>query len=224
MQSPFSEQYSDYVKKLAAEANVIAVSVDYGLFPTRPIPACYEDSWTALQWAVSASHVQGSGPEPWLNDHADFQRVFIGGDSAGGNITHTLVSRAAGLSEVGVKVVGAVLMHPYFGGTDDDRMWLYMHPTNQGLTDPRLKPAAEDLRGLGCEKALVFVAEKDHLMDVGMEYAEELKKSGWNGQVELVVNRGREHCFHLFDPTDEQAIDNQKRIISFINNTHHNQP
>ncbi|KAJ0010240.1 hypothetical protein Pint_34445 [Pistacia integerrima] len=97
---------------LSAEAGAIVVSVEYGLFPDRPIPACYEDSWAALQWV--ASHVSGSGPEPWLNDHADFGKVFIGGDSAGGNISHTLAFRVGSIGLPGVKVVGVILIHPYF--------------------------------------------------------------------------------------------------------------
>ncbi|GMH10035.1 hypothetical protein Nepgr_011876 [Nepenthes gracilis] len=214
IQSPFSTQYHNYVQNLAAGANIIAVSVDYGLFPKRPIPACYEDSWAALQWV--ASHAHGGGPDPWLNDHADLARVFIGGDSAGGNISHTLASRVGSIGLPGVRVVGAILVHPFFGGTDDDRMWLYMCPTNKGLTDPRMKPAAEDLERLGCERVLVFVAEKDHLVDVGKAYVEELKKSGWKGTVEIVENKERQHCFHLHDPQDEQAIAIQKRIVSFI--------
>ncbi|GAB4847526.1 hypothetical protein Ancab_026585 [Ancistrocladus abbreviatus] len=214
MQSPFSAQYHNYVKNLAADANVIAVSVDYGLFPKRPIPACYEDSWAALQWV--ASHAIGNGPDDWLNTHADFQRVFITGDSAGGNISHTLLSRVGSVGLPGVKVVGGILVHPYFGGTSDDSMWMYMCPTNKGLMDPRLKPPVEDLARLGCEKVLVFVAEKDHLLPVGKAYVEELKKSGWRGAVKIVENKEKDHCFHIFYPQDEQAVANQKRIISFI--------
>ena len=59
-------------------------------------------------------------------------------------------------------------------------MWLNMCPTNGELEDPRLKPVARVLARLGCERLLIFVAEKDHLMVVGKNYYEELKKS-WGG-------------------------------------------
>ncbi|TKY59110.1 carboxylesterase 7 [Spatholobus suberectus] len=202
--SAFSSTYHNLVATTAAEANVIAVSVEYGLFPTRPIPACYEDSWAALQWV--ASHASGSGPEPWLNDHADLHRVFIAGDSAGGNITHTLVNWVGKFGLPGANVVGAILVHPYFGGVrNDDEMWMYMCPGNEGSEDPRMKPAAEDLARLGCERVLVFVAENDHLFHPGSNYVEELKKSGWGGSVELVQNWGLGHCFHVFDPQHDKA-------------------
>lgn len=215
MQSAFSSTYHNYVSTIAASANAIAVSVEYGLFPTRPIPACYEDSWTALQWV--ATHANGTGSDPWLNDYADLTRVFVGGDSAGGNITHTLVSRVGSVGLPGVKVAGAILVHPYFGGTDDDKMWLYINKENEGLQDRRLKPAAEDLGRLGCERVLVFVAEEDHLNGVGRSYVEELKKSGWKGSVEMTENLGKDHCFHLHETKDEQAVDLVNKVSTFIN-------
>ncbi|CBI32440.3 unnamed protein product, partial [Vitis vinifera] len=50
--SAFSPSYDSYLKSLVAEANVIGVSVEYRLAPENPIPACYDDSWAALQWVA----------------------------------------------------------------------------------------------------------------------------------------------------------------------------
>jgi hypothetical protein len=102
-----------------------------------------------------------------------------------------------GLRLPGVKVVGLILVHPFFGGTEDDRMWLYMCPTNGGLEDPRLKPAAKDLSRLGCERVLIFIAQTNHLSGGGKLYYEELKNSGWVGNVEVVEHEGEAHVFHL---------------------------
>ncbi|KAJ7967439.1 2-hydroxyisoflavanone dehydratase-like [Quillaja saponaria] len=214
MQSAFSRRYHNYVSSLIAEANIIAVSVEYGLFPDRPIPACYDDSWAALQWV--ASHVYGNGSDPWLNEFSDFRRVFIGGDSAGGNITHTLLVRVAKLGLPGVNIVGAILVHPYFAGTQDDKMWMYMCPENGGLSDPRMKPAAEDLAKLACERMVLFAAEKDYLFNAGKSYAEELKKSGWCGKVEFVENLEEDHCFHLSNTKSGKALELLQQIVSFI--------
>ncbi|GMY06004.1 probable carboxylesterase 1 [Fagus crenata] len=198
-ESAFSPRLHNYVSTLAAEADVIAVSVEYRLAPEHPIPACYDDSWAALQWV--ASHVKGNGPEAWLNHHANLDRA-------------TRV-RSNGLPSV--KLIGAILVHPYFGGTDDDKMWLYMCPENGGLEDPSLKPAIEDLARLGCERVLVFVAEKDHLREVGWRYYEELKKSGWGGNLQIVENEGEDHCFHLEDLSYVKAQALIKQFASFIN-------
>lgn len=215
IESAFSAQYDAHVRTLVHEANVVAVSVEYGLFPECPIPRCYDDSWAALNWV--ASHSNGNGPETWLNDYVDFRRVSLVGDSAGGNIAHTLVVRVGSFGLPGVKVVGAILVHPFFGGTDHDSMWLYMCPTNSGLDDPRLKPSLADLERLRCDRVLVFVAEQDHLRDVGISYTKELKRSGWKGTVELVESKEEQHCFHLWKCEHEKAVALRKALVSFIN-------
>ncbi|CAK7329845.1 unnamed protein product [Dovyalis caffra] len=217
MFSPFDIPYHVLCNKIAAEANVIVVSVEYGLFPTRPIPACYEDSWKALQWM--ASHADGIGSEPWLNDHADFGKVFAGGDSAGGNISHTLAFRVGSIGLPGVKLVGIIMMHPFFGGTKDDEMWLYMCPNNGGLDDPRMNPDLKDLARLGCERVLIFVAEKDYLNVVGKNHYEKLKKSGWKGSVEIVENEKEDHCFFLRDLNSEKALELMQKFVLFLKQT-----
>ncbi|XP_062021987.1 2-hydroxyisoflavanone dehydratase-like [Rosa rugosa] len=213
--SAFHSGYHKYVSSLVAKANVIAVSVDYRLAPEHPIPACYDDSWAVLKWV--ASHANGDGPDPWLNCHADLGRVFFAGDSAGANISHNMTSRVGSTGLPGVRIVGVALVHPYFGGTEDDKMWLYMCPENGGLDDPRLKPAVEDLRKLDCERVLVFVAGKDHLRERGTCYVEALKGSGWKGTVEIVEHEEERHVFHLMKPESEKAVDLMNRLVSFIN-------
>ncbi|KAI9113192.1 hypothetical protein K1719_015717 [Acacia pycnantha] len=91
LSSPFNSLFHDCVSALVAKANIIAVFVDYRLSPEHPIPTAYEDSWAALHWV--ASHQKNPGPEPWLNEHADFTRLFLGGESFGANIVHNLAIR-----------------------------------------------------------------------------------------------------------------------------------
>ncbi|KAJ6365023.1 hypothetical protein OIU76_029908 [Salix suchowensis] len=172
MFSAFDAPYHLLCSKIAADANVIVVSVEYGLFPARPLPACYEDSWKALQWV--ASHADGGGSEPWLNDHTDFGEVFVGGDSAG---------------------------------------------DNRGLDDPRMNPGLEELAMLGCERVLIFVAEKDYLNVVGRNYYEKLKKSGWKGSVEIVENENEGHCFFLRDFNCEKSLELTQKVVSFLKQT-----
>ncbi|XP_074367320.1 putative carboxylesterase 13 [Apium graveolens] len=108
--SAFSEFYTNYVSSLVASSNVIAVSADYRLAPENPIPACYDDSWEVFKWV--ASHGSGSGSDPWLTNDADFNRVFVAGDSAGANIGHDIVSRVGSDQDgVGMEISGLVLVH-----------------------------------------------------------------------------------------------------------------
>ena len=51
---------------------------------------------------------------------------------------------------------------------------------------------------------------------MGKRYYEELKKSGWGGNVEIVENLGEEHCFHLRDLKYEKAVDLIKKYVSFL--------
>ncbi|XP_048496179.1 probable carboxylesterase 2 [Beta vulgaris subsp. vulgaris] len=192
MQSAFSMEYTRFVSLVVAEANIMAISVEYSLFPKRHIPACYDDCWAALQWV--ASHCKDM-----VSEH---QVGYMG------------------LSE-GAKIEGMILIHPFFW--EGEKMWMYMCPTNEGPRDRRLIPDVEDLARIGCGRVLVFVAEKDVLYDAGNNYVDELIKSGWKGKmVEIMVNKDKEHCFHLYDYLDPEAFAIRRGMSSFINHQDHN--
>ncbi|KAJ4760992.1 alpha/beta-Hydrolases superfamily protein [Rhynchospora pubera] len=76
LQSAFSSFYHGFVSSLIFKAKVLAVSVDYRLAPEHPLPAAYDDSFTALKWVLSNCQ---SGPDPWLSCHGDSDRVFMAG-------------------------------------------------------------------------------------------------------------------------------------------------
>ncbi|EEF29667.1 catalytic, putative [Ricinus communis] len=212
LRSAFDPLYHEYISSLVKEANIIVVSVEYRLAPKHPIPACYDDSWAALQWVTS--HANGNDQEPWLSNHGDLGRIFIGGDSAGANISYNLAVRIGSSGLARIKLEGTVLVHPYFMGVD--KMWLYMCPRNDGLEDTRIKATKEDLARIGCKRVIVFVAGKDQLRDAAISFYEELKKSGWKGKVKIVINEGAGHVFHLFKPRSEQALFLMKEFVSFI--------
>nr|XP_043625997.1 probable carboxylesterase 5 [Erigeron canadensis] len=86
VESAASSLYNNFHNLVVSEANIVVVSVEYRLAPEFKLPIAYEDSWNSIKWVEK--HVNGNGPESWLNDYVDFEKVFIGGDSAGGNITH----------------------------------------------------------------------------------------------------------------------------------------
>ncbi|KAL5077659.1 hypothetical protein RYX36_016643 [Vicia faba] len=112
-ESAFSQLYHQHLKILASQANIIILSVEYRLAPEHPVPACYHDCWAALKWVSSHSNNTLNNPEPWLVEHGYFARVFIGGDSAGGNITHNIAIQAGAESLLcDVKILGAIMIHP----------------------------------------------------------------------------------------------------------------
>nr|ABB89000.1 CXE carboxylesterase [Vaccinium corymbosum] len=198
-------------------ANVVTVSVDYRLAPEHPLPIAYDDSWSALQWI--ATHLNGKGPELWLNEHVDFGRVFLTGDSVGANIAQHMAVRLGVTGLDGFRVRGAVMVHPYFAASEPDKMIQCLYPGSSGTdSDPRLNPKADpDLEKMGCEKVLVFVAEKDWFKPRGVEYCETLNKSEWKGTVELVENEGENHVFHVPNPACEKALLLMQKLASFVN-------
>lgn len=217
IESAFSSYYDSYVHSVAAETNVIAVSVEYRLAPEHKIPACYDDSWAVMKWV-------SQGIDPWLKSHADFSRVFLAGDSAGANIAHNMMMRASIDEEhkVGVgdrfKVVGMALIHPYFGNNKPDRIWSYCCPEHPKTDDPRSNPTAHPslLSKLVCTNILICTAEKDFIRDRGWTYYEALKKCGWKGQVEIKETQEEEHVFHLANPTCDKAKALMKWLADFF--------
>ncbi|PIN08181.1 Arylacetamide deacetylase [Handroanthus impetiginosus] len=223
MESAFSFLDHRYLNILSSKSNALIISVEYRLAPEHPLPAAYEDSWTALKWVCShildKTHFE---KDPWITNHADFNKLYIGGDSAGANIAHNMAMRAGSEPLPGkVKITGTILCHPYFWGsnpigneTKEDveqsicyRIWELAYPNAAGgIDNPMINPigdGAPSLSGLGCSKLLVSLAEKDILTERGMAYVEKVKESGWKGDVEVVVVEGEDHCFQIFDPESE---------------------
>ncbi|ESW28540.1 hypothetical protein PHAVU_003G295200 [Phaseolus vulgaris] len=230
IETPYSPPYHKFINSLVSKANIVAVSVHYRRAPEHPVPIAHEDSWTSLKWVVS--HFDGNGPEEWLNRHADFGKVFCGGDSAGANISHHMALRIGIHGLPGMNLQGIVLVHPYFWGVERigseaqehvpivENLWRFTSPASTGSDDPLLNPAKDpDLGKLGCKRVLVCVAEKDFLKDRGWHYKELLEKSEWEGVAEVLEANGEGHVFHLFNPDCDNAVSLLDQIASFINHT-----
>ncbi|CAM0879804.1 unnamed protein product [Alopecurus aequalis] len=231
--SAFNPTFHAYFNNLAALANVLVVSVEYRLAPEHPVPAAFADSWEALAWVVS--HLTGAGDEPWIADHADFSRLYLGGESAGSTIAHHMAMRAGaeGLPH-GASIHGLLMVHPYFLGSDkvgsDDfdpaareslgSLWRVMCPATTGEDDPLINPfvdGAPGLEGLACARVLVCIGETDVLRDRGHTYYDRLRASGWSGEAEIRQAPGKGHTFHLLDPCCEEAVAQDKAIAEFLN-------
>ncbi|KAK0582751.1 hypothetical protein LWI29_029104 [Acer saccharum] len=231
IETAFSPTYHNHLNILVSEANIIAVSVDYRRAPEHFVPAAYDDSWTALKWV--ASHFNQEGPEDWLNQYADFERVFLAGDSAGANIAHRMAIKHGHEEKIEMlNIKGMILLHPYFWGSeivtgetvDSSRksnaggLWQTVCPNSIGVDDPWMNPGKDpNLGRVGCSRVQVIVSEKDILRGRGWHYAQQLRESGWSGDLEVIDFNGEDHVFHLFKPTCDKAVAMFKRIVSFIN-------
>ncbi|KAJ0093607.1 hypothetical protein Patl1_25413 [Pistacia atlantica] len=236
IESSFSFLDHRYLNALVSQSQVVAVSVEYRLAPEHPLPAAYQDSWAALQWVTSHKIAEDPNKEPWLLKYGDFDRVFIGGDSAGGNIAHNIAMQA-GVESLpnDVKIAGAILSHPYFWGSrpigsepSDNHeksfsclVWEFVYPSaSGGIDNEMVNPVGRgkpSLAKLGCSRLLVCVAGKDSLRDRGIWYVDAVKESGFEGEVELFEVEGEDHAFHVFYPETQSAKDMIRRLAFFIN-------
>lgn len=223
IETPFSPTYHTFLTSTVAAANCLAISVDYRRAPEFPIPIPYEDSWVSLKWVFS--HISGSGPENWINKHADFGKVFLAGDSAGANISHHLAIRAK-KEKLDSEISGIILIHPYFWGktpideleTRDETKrkkiegsWGIASPNSEnGADDPLINVVGSGSGSeLGCGRVLVMVAGDDPFVRRGLGYAAELEKCEWEGEVEVMEIENEGHVFHLKNPN----TDNARRLV-----------
>ncbi|KAK7342076.1 hypothetical protein VNO80_25019 [Phaseolus coccineus] len=214
----------NYCFRLASQLRVIVVAPDYRLAPENRLPDAIEDGFTAVKW-LQAQAVSKE-PDPWLSHVADFGRVFISGDSAGGNIAHHL---AAGLGFgspklAPVRVRGYVLLAPFFGGTARtkseaegpkdaflnleliDRFWRLSIPIGETTDDPIVNPfgpKSESLEGINLDPILVVAGGSDLLKDRAEDYARRLKE--WGKDIEYLEFEGQQHGFFTIDPNSEPS-------------------
>ena len=163
-------------RRLADEAGVVVVSVEYRLAPEHRFPGPLHDCEDAVDWLLT----QG-----W-----DTSRLVVAGDSAGGNLAAAL---ALLLRDRGTPLAGQLLIYPavdmtssseelqsYRGiglTTDDCRLCADMYIGDGDRTDPYASPLlAPDLTGL--PPALVVVVEEDPLRYEGCAYATRLLEAG----------------------------------------------
>ncbi|KAJ0823968.1 putative carboxylesterase [Helianthus annuus] len=221
----------NFLNLIAAESNAMIVSVDYRTVPDNRIPTAYDDSWEAIKWA--AQHVDGNGPESWINEHADLGHVFFAGDSSGANIAHQMAIRAGSENMGGsINLEGIILLHPFFWGTTSvgsedpnsdfieyvEMLWTFDYPETSGLDDPFLNPAMDPkLSNLGGSKVLVYVAELDDLRTRGWYYKYILDQSGWKGKINVIEDKGVGHVYFLSDPSLESARAMRTNVSTFIN-------
>ncbi|KAK1607410.1 hypothetical protein QYE76_031083 [Lolium multiflorum] len=231
VESAFGPAYHGYLNALAARAGVIAVSVNYRLAPEHPLPAAYDDSWTALQWVLSSAR-NGSS---WLARHGDVSRLFVGGDSAGGNIAHNLAMRAGGEEQsllvldstnarTTVRIRGVALLDPYFLGARADpwaeRTWGFICAGRYGTGHPYVDPAALPAaawRRLGGARVLVTVSGRDRLGPWQRGYVGALRGSGWGGEARLYETPGEGHCFFLNYLASPKAAMHMATLADFVN-------
>ncbi|CAN6203089.1 unnamed protein product [Urochloa humidicola] len=228
--------------RLAAELPAVVLSADYRLAPEHRLPAALHDAESAFSWlraqaaSASASTACGGGDaDPWLAESADFRRVFVAGDSAGGNISHHVSARhgSGNLPLDPLRLAGCVMLWPYFGGEEPtpseaaappgepmgvalfDQMWRLALPVGATKDHPFANPFAPGSVAFGdlggdFPPVLVVDPDQDVMHDRVGEYVARLRAAG--KAADLVVFEGQGHAFFVREPCGE-ASDELIRVI-----------
>ncbi|KAJ1404857.1 Lipase, GDXG, putative serine active site [Sesbania bispinosa] len=220
--------YHNFLGDFSVTSQSIVLSVDYRLAPEHRLPIAYEDCYASLEWL--GDHIAS---EPWLQ-HADISRVFLSGDSAGGNIAHHVAVKAIQSNGCPVRIKGLMPIHPYFGSekrtekemTDEGAGDVAMNDMFWRLSIP--EGSNRDYFGCNFEKAdvpasvwskfpavEVYVAGKDFLKERGVMYAEFVQKKGVK-EVKLVEAKGEPHVFHVLNPQSDATHLLQSQMSQFM--------
>ncbi|KAK1382513.1 putative carboxylesterase 15 [Heracleum sosnowskyi] len=232
--------YYDVYTRLARTTRSIVVSVYLRRAPEHRLPAACEDSYNALLWLHALA--KGNLHEPWLNAHADFTRVFLIGDSTGGNLVHQVAARAENEELSPLRLAGGILVQPGFLHATRskseleqpqspfltldmlDKFLNFALPLGSTKDHPITCPmgdAAPPIGSLKMPPMMLCVAETDLIIDTEMEYYEAMKKAGKD--VELLFSAGVGHGFYMnkiamdLDPlTATRAQEMTAAITEFI--------
>lgn len=193
--------------RIAADAGLVVIAVDYRLAPENPFPAALEDGLAALRWAAF-----GAG-----EFEVDRHRLAVGGSSSGGNIAAALalIWREEGVPPLRFQllnypVLDCALDWPSYsefasgpGVTRDMMAWYWdVYAGEYDRSDARMSPwRSTNLTGLPA--TLVVTAECDVLRDEAESYGARLIEA----QVPTVVARydGMPHGFLSLSIDLEQA-------------------
>ena len=184
--------------KMAAWAGIRVISLDYRLAPEHKFPAGADD-------VLACYRALRDSPGDW---GVDPDRIMVGGDSAGANLTAVLMHDLQGTDEP--LPAGQLLIYPAVDTAMNsasmqalreayvlpvDRIAWYLDlylPEGQDRSDPRVAPAFSR-RLAGQPDAFVVIAGHDPLRDDGVLYADLLTKAGV--KAELVEFPGQIHAF-----------------------------
>ncbi|CAI0402421.1 unnamed protein product [Linum tenue] len=210
-------------QRLASGLQAVVVAPDYRLAPEHRLPAAVDDGVAAVKWLQSKAVEEG---EEWLSS-VDLDRVYVLGDSSGGNMAHHLaVGLGAGSTGFDpVRVRGYILLAPFFGGivrTESEegpaekllrpstfmKFWRLSLPIGENRDHPLANPfgpGSPDLEQKQMDPMLVIVGGCELLRDRVHDYATRLKQMG--KKVEYMEIEGQEHGFFTNQPYSESSHD-----------------
>jgi len=176
------DDYDTVTQRIALYGGCRVLSVDYELAPANKIGSIHQDGFEVYRWV--REHAAELGIDP--------QRIALGGDSAGGNltvaVTHACKQSAYPQAAFQVLLYPSVDLSMHFPSIDEFATGSFL--TRKGMAwfrshylespaqadDPELRFLDKDLSGL--PPAYVITAGFDPLRDEGQAYADRLAECG----------------------------------------------
>jgi len=209
--------YHEFLAMLSSKVGCLIMSVNYRLAPENPLPAPYDDGLNALIWLKKQFLYQNESSEfEWWTKKCNFYNVFLGGDSAGGNIAYNVAKRVDSCEGTFLRPLnlnGLILIQPFFGGKErtlsekcmagsalniaaSDTYWRLALPYGEDRDHPWCNPLVkmEELKLL-MMPMLVCISEMDILKDRNLEFCDALERIG--KRVEYEVFKGVGHAFQI---------------------------
>lgn len=225
--SPSWKPFHVLCTRVAALAEAIVVSVNYRLAPEHRLPAAYDDCYAALSWLRN-----GGGGDTWIHRHADLSKIFLVGDSAGGNIVHHVALKEAEAEPRG-EIRGLVMVQPSFAGEVRTAAEAESPQAHEGsglfrklslpeganrdhhFCNPLLsQSSASALEAATLPPIMVVVGGRDILRDRQREYYEALVAYG--KEAKKVEYEEEDHAFYAFKPEGESTTALFQEIALFV--------
>lgn len=214
-----SEDTAYITTRIAAENDVIVVSVNYRLAPEWPFPAALDDCMAVVRFMREKGHEIGG----------DRARIVAAGDSSGGNLAAVLPIRA---SDEGAPLQAALLFCPITdfhyerhasferlapsGLVIDMAFMGYVRGAyltkGEDWRAPYASPAFADLKDY--PPTLIITGTADPLIDDNRAFAQKLREAG--RQATHVVAEAMPHGFYFFPGVLKESEAAYAAIAEFL--------
>jgi acetyl esterase/lipase len=208
-------------------AGAAVLAIDYRLTPENPRLDCIEDCRTAYRWILE-NGPEGSGVA---------SRLYISGDSAGGNLSLALsqwvrdeklrapdaVIALSPLTDstysspsIRRNLLTDKMLGPMFGGLlkipGPLLAWMYTLENRVRPSNPMVSPLHGNLAGL--PPTLIQVSQAEMLLDDARRYVNKARSSGTPARIQMWP--GLLHVWQIFHPDVPEARDAFERIGSYL--------
>lgn len=212
---------------LSRSAGVSVLAIDYRLMPEHPRMASILDSQSSYRWLLTNGPDGATPPKD----------IYVAGDSAGGNLTLSLIAwiRDNGLRQVDAAValspatdstfkspslrsniITDEMLGPVLGPVMRAPKWLLayaiLYLARMRPQNPLISPIFADLSGL--PPTLIQASTSEMLTDDCLRYVNKARAAG--SPVELQLWPDMVHVWQIFEPVSAEAREAIGRIAEFL--------